>query len=54
MSLNRNSIAVLNIHGVDYRCIIAKITKSEAINLLRNADFSKKRIIIEYKKICYV
>ena len=33
MSIDINSIAILNIHGVDYGCIITGISKSEAINL---------------------
>ena len=27
-----NDITALNIHGVDYRCIVSGISKSEAIN----------------------
>ena len=42
--MNCNDIAVLNIHGVDYRCIVSKINKSEAINILENADSSKMQI----------
>ena len=42
MSVDINSIVILNIHGVDTRYIIVGITKSEAIHLLRNADFSEK------------
>ena len=42
MSLDVSSIAILNIHGIDYRCIIVGITKSEAIKLLRNADICEK------------
>ena len=38
MSIGIDSIATLNIHGVDYRRIIAMINKSAAINLLRNTD----------------
>ena len=37
-----NSIVFLNIHGVEYCCIIVGISKSESINLLRIADFSEK------------
>ena len=37
MSTNFNNIAILNIRGVDYRCIISKISQSDAINLLENA-----------------
>ena len=32
MSMNLNNIAILNIHGVDYRFVINGISKSEAIN----------------------
>ena len=35
-----NSIVILNIHCVDYPCIFVGISKNEAINVLRNADFS--------------
>ena len=35
-----SSIAILNIHDVCYCCIIVKITKYQAINLLRNAHLS--------------
>ena len=42
MSSDISSIAFLNIFVVDYSCIIVGITKSEAINLLRNADLSAK------------
>ena len=38
MSINLNDLAILNIHSVDYRFIINKISKSEAVNLLQNAD----------------
>ena len=34
MSINLNDIAILNIPGVDYRCIINGISKSEAVNVL--------------------
>ena len=41
MSIDINSIATLNNHGVDYYCIIIGISKREAINVLRNADLSE-------------
>ena len=41
ISIDVNSIVILNIHGVYYCCIIVGISKSEAKNLLRNADLSK-------------
>ena len=35
-------IAILNIKGSDYCCIISGITKNEAINLMQNTDLTKK------------
>ena len=35
LSLNRNSIAILDINGIDYVCIISGISKVEAINLIK-------------------
>ena len=43
MSMNLNVNVILKIHGIDYRCIINKIGKSEAINLLQNADLTEKK-----------
>ena len=37
MSMSLRDIAVLNINGADYRCVINRISKSEARNLLQNA-----------------
>ena len=42
MFINLNDIAILNIRGVDYRCIINGVSKSEPTNLLQNTDLSKK------------
>lgn len=42
MSIDINNITILDIYGVDYRCIIHGIGKSEAIKLSRNADLSEK------------
>ena len=39
MSMN---LAILNIKGSDYRCIISLISKNEAINLMQNAELTKK------------
>ena len=33
MSINLSNIAILNIQGADYRCVISGISKSETINL---------------------
>ena len=53
MSMNPHNIAILNIKGADYRCIISGIGKPEAINLMQNADLTKKanteKLIIMYK-----
>ena len=40
--MNLNDIAILNMSGVDYGCVINRISKSEAINLIRNIDLSKR------------
>ena len=40
--MNLSDDAILNNHGVDYRCIISEISESEAINLLQKADLKKK------------
>ena len=42
MSINLRDIAILNIKGSDYRCIISLISKNEAITLLQNANFFEK------------
>ena len=43
MSVNFSGIAIVNIKGSDYLCIINRISKSEAINLMQNFDLTKKR-----------
>ena len=42
MSVKLSDIDVLNINGVDYCSIINGISKSKAIILLKNVDFTKK------------
>ena len=42
MFVNLSDIAILNIKSSDYRCIITLIRKSEAINLMQNADLTEK------------
>ena len=42
MSVNLSDIAILNIKGSDYRCIISSISKDEAINLMENAYLTEK------------
>ena len=41
--MNLSDIAISNIEGSDYRCIISGISKSEAINLMQNIDLNEKR-----------
>ena len=42
MSMNLGNIAILNIRGIDDRCIISRIVKSQAINLMQNFNLSEK------------
>ena len=42
MSINLNDIAILNISNADYCCIISGISKTGAVNLLKNADLTEK------------
>ena len=42
MSMNLSDIAILNIKGSAYRCIITLINKNDATNLMKNADLTKK------------
>ena len=41
MRINFSNIAILNIKGSDYRCIISLVSKNVAVNLLQNADLTK-------------
>ena len=41
MSMNLSDIAILNIKGSDYYCIISLNSKNEAINLTQNADLTE-------------
>ena len=42
MSVNLRDIAVLNIKGSDYCCIISLISKNEPIKLLQKTDLTEK------------
>ena len=42
MSVDLSNIAMSNINGNSYHCIISLISKNEAINLAQNTDLSKK------------
>ena len=48
MSVNLRGIAILNIKGSDYCCIISLITINEVIKLLQTADYTKK---VEHYKL---
>ena len=41
--MNLEYIAILNIKGYDYGCIISLISKYEAINLMQNVELTKKK-----------
>ena len=41
-SVNISDIAISNIKGTDYCCIISLISNNEAINLFQNADLTEK------------
>ena len=41
VSMKLSDIAILNIKGSDYCCIITEIIKSEAIKLLQNIDLTE-------------
>ena len=41
MSIDINSIAMLNIDGATYRFMIPSISKSEAVTMFKNSDLSK-------------
>ena len=42
MPINLSNIAILNIKGSDYCCIISLISKNEAIKLMQDANLTKK------------
>ena len=44
--MNLSDIAILNIKGSDYCCIISLIKKNEAINLMEIANLIKKSGIL--------
>ena len=48
-SIDINSITILNIHGVDYQCSVAGVSKSKALSRLKTSNLSKKCIVIKYK-----
>ena len=53
MSMNLTDIAILNIKGSDYRCIISLFSKNEAMHLMQNADLTEKSGTLKSIKIYY-
>ena len=49
LSVNISDIAIITVKGDDYCCIIHDISRSEAINLLKNSGLM---IVDTYKKYC--
>ena len=49
--MNLSNVAILDIKGTGCRCIIIKISKIEAINLLLNIDLTEKMEHYKTKKI---
>ena len=49
--MNLSDIAILNIKGSDYLCIISLISKNKATKLLENADLTKKGEHYQLKNI---
>ena len=39
MSLNLNSIVILNINGAEYRCIINGTSRSKVVNLVKKVEY---------------
>ena len=46
MSMSLSDITILNIKSSDYRCIISRISKSEATNSMQNTGLTKKIIAL--------
>ena len=42
ISMNLGGIAILNIKGCIYCCVVSGISKSEAITLTQNTDLTEK------------
>ena len=51
ISVDLNNIAILNINGPDYCCNINRISKDDALNLLKNTDLTEKREHYKDKKL---
>ena len=45
MTYELKNIAILNVKGVDYRCILWGISKNEAVNILNNSVLENKDVL---------
>ena len=54
MSMKLSDIAILNIKGSDYCCIIGGISKTEAINLMQNTNLTEKSRTLFKKKNIFI
>ena len=45
MAYEFKNIAILNVKGVDYRCVLCNMTKNDAINLLNNSWLDNKGVL---------
>ena len=43
MSINLSNIAILNIKGSDYCCVISLISKNESIKFIKDTGLTEKR-----------
>ena len=39
------NIAILNVKGVDYRCVLSGVTKNETVNILNNSVLEDKGVL---------
>ena len=46
MSMNLRDVGILNIKSPDYCCIISGISKSEAMNLMKNISLTQESRIL--------
>ena len=45
--MNHSNIAILNINGSHYCCIVSEISKNEAIKLMQKTNLTKKWTIVK-------
>ena len=46
MFINLNDVFIVNINGANNRCIIDRICKSDALNILKNFDLTEKTRVL--------